>query len=132
LALLVHGSSINEADRCMDRQHAHQLLDQLDPGQLAAIGHLLEVMVDPVARAVAAAPRDDEPVSEGRSPPPSRRKSMVCEARRQGHSEGRGSRADWCRSGQSPVMPPYSIEWLDEAAASVSCRGMAIRGESVV
>jgi hypothetical protein len=48
----------------MDKQHAHQLLDQLDPGQLAAIGHLLEVMVDPVARAVAAAPPDDEPVTE--------------------------------------------------------------------
>ena len=48
----------------MDKQHAHQLLDQLDPGQLAAIGHLLEVMVDPVARAVAAASPDDEPVTE--------------------------------------------------------------------
>jgi hypothetical protein len=48
----------------MDKQHAHQLLDQLDPGQLAAIGHLLEVMVDPVARAAAAAPADDEPVTE--------------------------------------------------------------------
>jgi hypothetical protein len=47
----------------MDKQHAHQLLDHLDPGQLAAIGHLLEVMVDPVARAVAAAPVDDEPVT---------------------------------------------------------------------
>jgi hypothetical protein len=49
----------------MDKQQAHQLLDQLDPGQLAAIGHLLEVMVDPVARAIAAAPIDDEPVTEG-------------------------------------------------------------------
>lgn len=48
----------------MDKQHAHQLLDQLDPGQLAAIGHLLEVMVDPVARAAAAASPDDEPVTE--------------------------------------------------------------------
>jgi hypothetical protein len=48
----------------MDKQHAHQLLDQLDPGQFAAIGHLLEVMVDPVARALAAAPPDDEPVTE--------------------------------------------------------------------
>jgi hypothetical protein len=48
----------------MDKQHAHQLLDQLDPGQLSAIGRLLEVMVDPVARAVAAAPPDDEPVTE--------------------------------------------------------------------
>lgn len=47
----------------MDRQHAHQLLDQLDPGQLAAVGHLLEVMVDPVARALATARPDDEPVT---------------------------------------------------------------------
>jgi hypothetical protein len=48
----------------MDKQHAHQLLDQLDPGQLAAVGHLLEVMIDPVARALAAASPDDEPVTE--------------------------------------------------------------------
>jgi hypothetical protein len=48
----------------MDKHHAHQLLDQLDPGQLAAVGRLLEVMVDPIARALAAAPRDDEPVTE--------------------------------------------------------------------
>ena len=46
----------------MDKQHAHRLLDQLDPGQLAAIGRLLEVMVDPVAR--AAAPPDHEPVTD--------------------------------------------------------------------
>ena len=48
----------------MDRQHAHQLLDHLDPDQFAAIGHLLEVMVDPVARALANAPADDEPVTD--------------------------------------------------------------------
>ncbi len=28
-------------------QHAHQLLDQLGPGQLAAVVHLLETMVSP-------------------------------------------------------------------------------------
>lgn len=28
-----------------DKQHAHQLLDQLGPGQLAAVVHLLETMV---------------------------------------------------------------------------------------
>jgi hypothetical protein len=27
------------------RQHVHELIDQLDPGQLAAVGHLLEVMI---------------------------------------------------------------------------------------
>ncbi len=62
-------SSVSRGDKLklmttMDKQHAHQLLDQLDPGQLAAIGHLLEVMVDPVARAAGAASPDDEPVTE--------------------------------------------------------------------
>jgi len=30
-----------------DRQHAHQSLDQLDGGQLAAVVHLLEPLVSP-------------------------------------------------------------------------------------
>jgi hypothetical protein len=30
-----------------DIQHAHRLLDQLGPGQLAAVVHLLETMVSP-------------------------------------------------------------------------------------
>jgi hypothetical protein len=47
----------------MDRQHAHRLLDQLDPGQLAAIGHLLEVMLDPVSRALGNAPPEDEEIT---------------------------------------------------------------------
>ncbi len=45
------------------RQHVHELIDQLDPGQLAAVGHLLEVMTDPVARSLAGAPVETEPVS---------------------------------------------------------------------
>lgn len=28
------------------REHAHQLLDRLDPGRLAAVVHLLEVFLD--------------------------------------------------------------------------------------
>jgi len=48
----------------VDKQHAHKLLDQLDPNQFAAVSHLLEVMADPVTRALAAAPADDEPVTE--------------------------------------------------------------------
>jgi len=46
------------------RQHVHELIEQLDPGQLAAVGHLLEVMTDPVTRSLAAAPVESEPVSE--------------------------------------------------------------------
>jgi hypothetical protein len=47
-----------------EKQQAHQLLDQLDAGQLAAVIHLLQVMTDPVARSLANAPVDDEPVTE--------------------------------------------------------------------
>jgi hypothetical protein len=46
-----------------DKQQAHQLLDQLDAGQLAAVTHLLRVMTDPVARAIANAPVEDEPLT---------------------------------------------------------------------
>ena len=46
-----------------DKQHAHQLLEQLDSGQLAAVVQLLEVMTDPFARSLAVAPVDDEPVT---------------------------------------------------------------------
>jgi len=45
------------------RQHVHELVDQLDAGQLAAVGQLLEVMTDPVARSLANAPVETEPVS---------------------------------------------------------------------
>ena len=47
-----------------DKQHAHELLDQLNSGQLAAVVHLLEVMADPVAQAIANdAPADEEPLT---------------------------------------------------------------------
>ncbi len=31
----------------IDKQHTHHLLDQLGPGQLAAVVHLLETMISP-------------------------------------------------------------------------------------
>jgi len=46
-----------------DKQYVHHMIDQLDPGQFQAIAQLLEVMVDPVARSLASAPVEDEPVS---------------------------------------------------------------------
>ena len=45
------------------KEHAHQMLDQLDPSQLAAVAHLLEVLTDPVAGSLANAPFDTEPIS---------------------------------------------------------------------
>ncbi len=48
----------------MDKQHAHRLLDQLDPSQLDAVVRLLEVMTDPETASIRNAPTDDEPVTE--------------------------------------------------------------------
>jgi hypothetical protein len=40
------------------------LIERLPPTQLSAVVGLLEAMLDPVSRAVAHAPIDDEPVTE--------------------------------------------------------------------
>ena len=45
------------------KEHAHRMLDQLDPSQLAAVAHLLEVLTDPLSRSLANAPFDTEPIS---------------------------------------------------------------------
>ena len=47
-----------------DLQHAQQLLNHLAPAQVAAVVHLMEVMLDPVSRALAIAPPEDEEISE--------------------------------------------------------------------
>jgi hypothetical protein len=46
-----------------EKQHAHELIDRMAPGQVAAAAGLLEIMLDPLAHALASAPYDDEPVS---------------------------------------------------------------------
>lgn len=47
------------------REHAQQLLQHLGPAQVAAVVHLMEVMLDPFSRKLAHAPYEDEEVSEG-------------------------------------------------------------------
>lgn len=47
-----------------DKEHAYKLIDRLPPSQLSAVVGLLETMLDPLARTLANAPFDDEPVSE--------------------------------------------------------------------
>ena len=47
-----------------DKQQAHELIERLAPSQLSAVVGLLQAMLDPVARAIANAPVDDEPVTE--------------------------------------------------------------------
>jgi hypothetical protein len=46
-----------------DKQHAHELIDRPAPSQVPAAIGMLESLLDPVARAIADAPVDDEPLS---------------------------------------------------------------------
>lgn len=50
-------------DSTNEKQQAHDLIERLAPGQVSAVVHLLQVMTDPVARAIANAPIDDEPLT---------------------------------------------------------------------
>jgi hypothetical protein len=48
-----------------EKQHAHELIERLPESQIATAVRFLEFMLlDPVARAVALAPADQEPVTE--------------------------------------------------------------------
>jgi len=46
-----------------DKEHARQLLNHLAPEQVAAIVHVMEVMLDPVSRGLASPPIEDEEIS---------------------------------------------------------------------
>jgi hypothetical protein len=46
------------------KEHAHELIDRMAPGQVSAVVGLLEIMLDPFARTLANAPYDDEPEGE--------------------------------------------------------------------
>jgi hypothetical protein len=45
------------------KQQAYELIDRMAPGQVSAVVGLLKIMLDPMARTLANAPYDDEPVS---------------------------------------------------------------------
>jgi hypothetical protein len=47
-----------------DKQHAHQLLDQLGPGQLAAVVHLLETMVSSDEDSDTLSPAEAKAIAE--------------------------------------------------------------------
>jgi hypothetical protein len=46
------------------KEHAHELLDRMAPGQLSAVVGLMEMILDPVARSLANAPWEDEEIDE--------------------------------------------------------------------
>ena len=53
-----------DSDSQQERRQAHSYLDHLPDAQVSAVRGLLEAMLDPVSRALANAPIDDEPVTE--------------------------------------------------------------------
>jgi hypothetical protein len=48
-----------------NKEHAHELIDRLAPSQVSAVIGMLEALLDPVCRAMASAPMDDEPLTAG-------------------------------------------------------------------
>jgi hypothetical protein len=51
------------SDLTHEKQQLHELVDRLVPRQVLAVRGLLQVMLDPVSRAIANAPVDDEPLT---------------------------------------------------------------------
>lgn len=43
-----------------EKEQAHRLIEHLAPSQVSAIVNVLQAMLDPVAKAIATAPFDDE------------------------------------------------------------------------
>ncbi len=46
------------------KQQAHELIERMSTAQVSAVVGLLATMLDPVDRAIANAPIEDEPISE--------------------------------------------------------------------
>ena len=58
------GASAMAHDSGSEKQQAHELIERLAPSQVSAVLGLLQAMLDPVARAIANAPINDEPITE--------------------------------------------------------------------
>jgi hypothetical protein len=50
-------------DTAQERLQAHELLDMLPSDKLAAVRSLLEVMVEPLSRSLAASPVEEEEIT---------------------------------------------------------------------
>lgn len=46
------------------KEHAHELIERLAPGQVPAAIGMLESLLDPVSQSIANAPTDDEPETQ--------------------------------------------------------------------
>ena len=48
------------------KQHAHELIDRMAPGQLSAVVGLMEILLDPVARSLANLARGSNVIDAGK------------------------------------------------------------------
>ncbi len=113
-----------------DKEHAYELIDRLPPTELSAIVGLLEAMLDPLARSLANAPMEDEPISEEET-----RAVTASKARLKNHepiphedvlAEFGLTSEDFERMGrpprpsqQGPVTMGNKIVWTDPAKADL-------------
>jgi hypothetical protein len=92
-----------------DKQHAHELIDRMAPGQVAAVVGLLEIILDPFARALASAPYDDETVSEGEAREVDEAKASLARGEGIPHEEVLAefglTPEDFERMGRTPLNP---------------------------
>jgi hypothetical protein len=92
-----------------EKQHAHELIDRMAPGQVAVVVGLLEIMLDPLARTLASAPYDDEPVSEEEAREVEESKASFARGEGIPHDEVLAefglSPEDFERMGRTPLKP---------------------------
>ena len=90
-----------------EKQHAHELIDRMGPGQVATVVSLLEIMLDPLAHTLVSAPYDDEPVSDEEARDAEARKASLTRGEGVPHEEvlaefGLSAR-DFERMGRTPL-----------------------------
>ncbi len=92
-----------------EKQHAHELIDRMAPGQVSAVIGLLEIILDPLARTLASAPYDDEPVSEEEAREVEAAKASLARGEGVPHEEVLAefglTSEDFERMGRTPLKP---------------------------
>ena len=91
------------------KEHAHELIERMAPGQVSAVVRLIEAMLDPLAGALGSAPYDDEPVSEDEARALEAARIALARGERASHQEVLAefglSSADWERMQRTPLEP---------------------------
>src|SRR5665213_2916912 len=91
------------------KEQAHELINRMAPGQVSAVVGLLEIMLDPFARALANAPYDDEPVSEEEARDIAASKAALARGEAIPHDEILAefglTQEDFDRMGRTPLEP---------------------------